>query len=83
MKVGKFELIDLGYDKRLPAQVPQLHFFAMGEGSEAESALDDLLHKMQERDYDVGGLEGSIKDIWHPSKEADGVYILVLFFEVA
>ncbi|MHC4296451.1 MAG: hypothetical protein ACYS7Y_04050 [Planctomycetota bacterium] len=84
MKLGDIKLLDLGY-KPLPIDTvpPPLHYFCMGEGSDAESALDDLLHKMQVRGYDVGGLEGRIKDIWCPAEEAEGVYILVLFFEVA
>ena len=48
--------------------------FAAGVGTDAESALDDMLHLMQEDDYDVTGLEGQIKEDWEPSTdEGDGV----------
>jgi len=44
-----------------------------GEGTDAESALDDLLHKLSVRGFDVGGLEGCIKIVWMPNEdEGDG-----------
>ena len=47
--------------------------FAAGVGTDAESALDDMLHLMQD-DYDITGLEGQIKEGWEPSQEeGDGV----------
>jgi hypothetical protein len=33
------------------------------------SALDDMLHTMQEQDYDITGLESMIKEDWEPGRE--------------
>ncbi len=47
--------------------------FEYGEGTDAESALDDLLHKLATKGFDIGGLEGRIKSMWMPSEdEGDG-----------
>jgi hypothetical protein len=47
--------------------------YTAGFGTDAESALDDMLHLMQEQDYDITGLEGQIKEDWEPGQdEGDG-----------
>ncbi len=43
-----------------------------GIGTDAESALDDLLYALSER-FDITGVEGRIKDVWNPTEdEGDG-----------
>jgi len=47
--------------------------YAAGVGTDAESALDDMLFLMQDSGFDVSGLEGQIKEGWEPSTdEGDG-----------
>jgi hypothetical protein len=79
-----FEIVDLGIrngmgtprDEMLEAIeiVALFNGYAAGFGTDAESALDDMLHLMQEDDFDISGLEGQIKEGWEPSTdEGDGV----------
>jgi hypothetical protein len=44
-------------------------FCDYGVGTDAESALDDLLECMATTGYDVSGLEGRIKSEWDPDQE--------------
>lgn len=76
-----FEIVDFGIQDGIGSSnlrlynsmIPNLHNgCAMGFGADAESALDDLLHIL-EQDYDITGLEGQIKEEWEPSTdEGDG-----------
>ena len=79
-----FEIVDMGVrngmrtprDELLAAIQNPLLFngYAAGAGTDAESALDDMLNMMQLDDYDITGLEGQIKEGWEPSlNEGDGV----------
>jgi len=79
-----FEIVDIGVrngmgtprDELLAAIQNPILFngYAAGFGTDAESALDDMLQMMQEDDYDITGLEGQIKEDWEPSTdEGDGV----------
>jgi len=56
-----------------------------GLGTDAESALDCLLHNLQDHGYDVEGLEARIKAVWNPSTgEGNGAttfYHLYLVFK--
>jgi hypothetical protein len=77
-----FEIVDMGIQAgmgtpklRLYNEMIECHFngWASGVGTDAESALDDLFHILQEADYDVTGLESQIKERWEPSTdEGDG-----------
>ena len=73
-----FEIVDLGIREgmgtpvdmfRSPAVSGVFNGFAAGVGTDAESALDDLLNTMQEQNYDITGLEGQIKEEWEPSQD--------------
>jgi hypothetical protein len=79
-----FEIVDMGVrngmgtprDEMLKAieTVALFNGYTAGVGTDAESALDDMLHLMQEQDFDITGLEGQIKEGWEPSTdEGDGV----------
>lgn len=72
-----FEIIDPGI--RLGRETPVDIFpvlgnlfngFAAGVGTDAKSALDDMLNNLQE--YDISGLESQIKEEWEP-KSNEGV----------
>jgi hypothetical protein len=82
-----FEIVDFGIQEGIETPKAKLYLYAQmlrephslfngyvtGVGTDAESALDDLLHTMQECGYDVAGLEGQIKEGWEPSmEEGDG-----------
>jgi len=78
-----FEIVDIGIREGMGTPVDMFrslatgselfNAFAAGVGADAESALDDMLHTMQEDDYDITGLEGQIKEDWEPSQdEGDG-----------
>ncbi len=76
-----FEIVDMGIrngmgtprDEMRAAMVNNLfNGYTAGVGTDVESALDDMLHLMQE-DYDITGLEVQIKEDWEPSQdEGDG-----------
>ncbi len=84
--IKDFKLIDLGYATVRQEDLDEIRDFydqvRVGHGSESESALDDLLHTLQVESYNVGGLEGRIKDVWNPEPEADTdrSYTLILLF---
>lgn len=86
MRITSYNVFDLGYEGDF-TQVDNAGFthLAMGYGSECESALDDLLHTLQVRGYDVGGLEGDIKSKWNPTPEinTDIAYTLVIAFNAS
>jgi hypothetical protein len=77
-----FEIVDHGVlegmatpiKKMRDAMVPIVfNGYTCGVGTDAESALDDMLHMMQEDDFDVTRLEGQVKEEWEPSQdEGDG-----------
>lgn len=81
-QVMYFEIVDMGIrngmgmpiKEMMNAAVPKLHnAYTAGVGTDAESALEDMLNKMQEDGFDVAGLEGQIKEGWRPSEyEGDG-----------
>ncbi len=81
-RILHFEIVDFGIQAgmatpklRLYHELIVNHFngCVAGIGTDAESALDDMLYIMQELDYDVSGLEGQIKSRWEPSTdEGDG-----------
>lgn len=48
---------------------PKYPTIVHGMGTDAESALDDLLQNLQENDYDVEGLAARIRMVWNPSTE--------------
>jgi hypothetical protein len=50
----------------------------MGMGTDAESALDDLLHTLQVAGYDVTGVESSIKERWRPTEEEGEYHLYIL-----
>jgi len=88
MRIETWRVMDLGVlpmeaDKRTTSE--NWDHISWGVGTDAESALDDLLHNLQEGGYDVAGLEGEIKSDWNPSEdEGDGEteeYRLVLLFD--
>lgn len=72
-----FEHVDMGIREGMATPVDVMrkrtvgpyNGYIAGVGTDAESALDDMLHMMQEADYDITGLEGQIKDFWNPSQE--------------
>ncbi len=74
-----FEIVDIGIRngmgtpvdmfRSLAAGSELFNAFAAGVGTDAESALDDMLHLMQEQDYNITGLEGQIKEEWEPSSD--------------
>jgi hypothetical protein len=72
--ITKFKLIDTKL-MAIPQVVadetllPGWNAIAHGWGTDAESALDHLLHNLQENDYDVSGLEWQIKNVWNPTEE--------------
>ena len=79
-----FEMVDMGIRNGMGTPREELldaikivrlfNGYAAGVGTDAESALDDMLHLMQEDGYDITGLEGQIKEGWEPSQdEGDGV----------
>jgi len=58
--------------------------FECGVGTDAESALDDLLAELSKY-HDITGLEGRIKSEWEPSdaegdSDSDTYYCLMLKF---
>jgi hypothetical protein len=73
-----FEIVDPGIQegmgtpvdtfRKLAAESTLFNAFTAGVGTDAESALDDMLHIMED-DYDITGLEGQIKEDWEPSQE--------------
>lgn len=77
-----FEIVNMGIrngmgtpiEEMMKVAVPIIHNgYTAGVGTDAESALEDMLNKMQEDDFDIVGLEGQIKDGWRPSEyEGDG-----------
>jgi len=80
--IPKFNLIDTRLGTLPDDQLDELvqhgpwNQIIHGIGTDAESALDDLLHTLQERGYDVGGLESRIKEVWNPTdEEGDGAGI--------
>jgi hypothetical protein len=76
--ITKFRLVDLGLkgltrEEATEALLPGWDHVAQGWGTDAESALDTLLHNLQANDFDVVGLEWQIKNIWNPTEvEGDG-----------
>ena len=73
-----FEIVDMGIRNGMGTPVDKLrelvggvlfNGFAAGVGTDAESALDDMLYLMQEDDFDITGLEGQIREGWEPSQE--------------
>ena len=78
-RIMYFEIVDMGIrngmgtpvnmSRKLAAGSELFNAFAAGVGTDAESALDDMLNTMQEQDYDITGLEGQIKEGWEPSQE--------------
>ena len=68
----KIELIDTGVRQLSKSQPLGCDF--EGIGTDAESALDDLLHNLQVAGYDVTGLEARIRSEWNPTMaEGDGM----------
>ncbi len=77
-----FEIVDMGIrngmmtprEELLDAIEPTLHNgYVGGVGTDAESALDDMLYLLQDQDYDITGLEGQVREEWEPSsEEGDG-----------
>jgi hypothetical protein len=77
-----FEIFDLGVQQgmEMPATVVKaaqdsttFNGCSWGFGTDAESALEDMLNSLQEMDFYVAGLEGQIKDGWCPGRlEGDG-----------
>jgi len=73
--ITDFEICDFGitniftcpdfHPERYPFRFKQL---ACGAGTDAESALDDLLEGLSVL-HDITGLEGRIKSEWNPSTE--------------
>lgn len=85
-RITSFNLFDLGYEGDFTeVETSGFTYLVMGWGSECESALDDLLHTLQVRGYDVGGLEGDIKERWNPTPEidTDTDYILAIVFNAS
>lgn len=73
-----FEHVNLGIREGMDTPIKEMNDrmvgnlhngFAAGVGTDAESALDDMLRILQEQDYDITGLEGQIKDFWNPMLE--------------
>jgi len=78
-----FEVVDMGIRNGMGTPREELidaiknpnlfNGYVAGVGTDAESALEDMFHLMQECDYDITGLEGQIKERWNPSSdEGDG-----------
>jgi len=85
--ITDFVLLDLGLEEITaePKKHPLGRFehWAAGWGTDAESALDSMLHHMDSLDYNIAGLEHRIKNTWNPSTvEGDGLqmYHLILKF---
>ena len=82
-KILYFEIVDIGIrngmdtfqDEILMAieNSPLFNDYTIGVGTDAESALDDMLFLMQDSGFDVSGLKTQIKEEWEPSSdEGDG-----------
>lgn len=77
-----FEIVDMGLQPGMGTPIARMreaatrglyNGYTAGCGTDAESALEDMLNMMQEDDFDITGLEGQIKDGWRPSMdEGDG-----------
>lgn len=77
-----FEIVDIGIREGMATPIDEMRAamvgnlfngYVAGVGTDAESALDDVLHMMQDSCYDITGLEGHIKEEWEPSlDEGDG-----------
>jgi hypothetical protein len=81
--ITDFQLKDFGIQGIYECQDLGTHSYkhsCYGYGTDAESALDDLLETLATRGFDVTGLEGRIKDEWSPSEEEDDYYVLGLMF---
>jgi len=73
MMITDFEIRDFGVmDARVTPTVLAYRGYSCacyGRGTDAESALDDLLEYMATHGFDITGLEGRIKSRWEPSME--------------
>ena len=78
-----FEIVDMGIRNGIETSRDEIlltikksllfNAYTVGVGTDAESALDDMLFLMQDSGFDVSGLEGQIKEEWEPSQdEGDG-----------
>lgn len=66
--IKAFDLYETGLLALTEETVKRLGLYK-GIGTDAESALDDLLHTLQLAGYDVTGVEVSIKERWNPTEE--------------
>lgn len=77
MMITDFEIRDFGIDSifkcpDFPIDLSGYQHSFCGAGTDAESALDDLLEGLSVQ-HDITGLEGRIKSEWNPSmEEGDG-----------
>lgn len=78
-KILYFEVVDIGIrnsmdipcDEMLMANKNPLLFngYAAGVGTDAESALENMLVLMQDSGFNVSGLKSQIKEEWEPSQD--------------
>jgi hypothetical protein len=71
--IAEFKLIDTRLEpiSRLKACWNLKNHIAVihGYGTDAESALDTLLHNLEVNGFDPEGMEARIKAVWTPSEE--------------
>lgn len=86
--VNEFKLIDTRLEaiSRLKACWNLQHYIAVihGYGTDAESALDTLLHNLEVNGFDPEGMETRIKEVWTPTEDegnSDTQYHLYLCIE--
>ena len=85
-----FEIVDIGIREGMEMPINMFwalddslfNGFSAGIGTDAESALDDMLNNLQERDYDITGLEGQIKEGWEPSQDEGDGHSLYYHFDI-